>query len=109
MIDKHEDAIQNAWLKQIRLYNQNEMRLNTVASALLVIDMPRFFLNTAFPAFTCGGAATWTRFRSLGLRPLSHRIRWEIQVEMKSRNPGTNSLRNRPYSAGLPVTAAWKR
>ncbi len=45
------------WLKQIRPYNQHEMRLNAEASALLVVDMQRFFLDTASPTFTCGGVA----------------------------------------------------
>ena len=46
-----------AWLEQIRPYNQHEMRLNVAASALLVIDMQRFFLDPASPTFTCGGVA----------------------------------------------------
>ena len=45
------------WLEQIRPYNRHEMRLNVVASALLVIDMQRFFLDAASPTFTCGGVA----------------------------------------------------
>ena len=46
-----------AWLDQIRPYNQHEMRLNVPASALLVVDMQRFFLDAASPTFTCGGVA----------------------------------------------------
>ncbi|MFH0953743.1 MAG: cysteine hydrolase [Verrucomicrobiota bacterium] len=46
-----------AWLEKIRPYNEHEMRLNTAASALLVIDMQHFFLDAASPTFTCGGAA----------------------------------------------------
>jgi len=45
------------WLDEIRPYNQHEMRLNVAASALLVIDMQRFFLDPASPTFTCGGLA----------------------------------------------------
>ncbi|MFO7889263.1 MAG: isochorismatase family protein [bacterium] len=45
------------WLEKIRGYNQHEMRLNTETSALLVIDMQRFFLDAASPTFTCGGIA----------------------------------------------------
>jgi nicotinamidase-related amidase len=45
------------WLEQIRPYNQHEMRLNATASTLLVVDMQRFFLDTASPTFTCGGMA----------------------------------------------------
>ena len=46
-----------AWLERIRPYNQHEMRLNVGASALLVVDMQRFFLDAASPTFTCGGVA----------------------------------------------------
>lgn len=46
-----------AWLNQIRPYNQHEMRLNVAASALLVVDMQMFFLDPASPTFTCGGVA----------------------------------------------------
>jgi nicotinamidase-related amidase len=46
-----------AWLEQIRPYNQHEMQLNVAASALIVIDMQRFFLDAASPTFTCGGVA----------------------------------------------------
>ena len=45
------------WLERIRPYNQHAMRLNETASALLVIDMQRFFLEATSPTFTCGGAA----------------------------------------------------
>jgi len=45
------------WLKRIRRYNLHEMRLNAAKSALLVIDMQRFFLDEESPTFTCGGAA----------------------------------------------------
>ena len=46
-----------AWLERIRPYNQHEMRLSVAASALLVVDMQRFFLDAASPMFTCGGVA----------------------------------------------------
>ena len=46
-----------AWLERIRPYNQHEMRLNVAASALLVVDMQRFFLDAASPSFTVGGVA----------------------------------------------------
>jgi len=45
------------WLEKIRPYNQHEMRLNMTKSALLVIDMQRFFLDAGSPTFTCGGTA----------------------------------------------------
>jgi len=53
------------WLEQIRPYNQHEMRLNVAASALLVVDMQRFFLDAASPTFTCGGVAILPRVKSL--------------------------------------------
>lgn len=45
------------WLEQIAPYNQHEMRLNAAASALLVVDMQRFFLDVNSPTYTCGGMA----------------------------------------------------
>ena len=45
------------WLEQILPFNQHEMQLNVMASALLVVDMQRFFLNPSSPSFTCGGVA----------------------------------------------------
>ncbi len=45
------------WLERIRPFNLHEMRLNTAASALLVVDMQRFFLDETSPTFTCGGLA----------------------------------------------------
>jgi nicotinamidase-related amidase len=47
----------DAWLEQVRPYNQHEMHLNVGASALLVIDMQQFFLHPESPTFTCGGVA----------------------------------------------------
>jgi nicotinamidase-related amidase len=47
----------SAWLERIRPYNQHEMRLNVSASALIVVDMQRFFLEETSPSFTCGGLA----------------------------------------------------
>ncbi|HNQ90762.1 MAG TPA: isochorismatase family protein [Verrucomicrobiota bacterium] len=54
-----------AWLEQIRPYNQHAMRLNATASALLVVDMQRFFLDAASPMFTCGGVAILSTVRRL--------------------------------------------
>jgi nicotinamidase-related amidase len=51
------DAKAKAWLGRIRPYNRHEMRLKAGASALLVVDMQRFFLDPASPTFTCGGVA----------------------------------------------------
>jgi nicotinamidase-related amidase len=46
-----------AWLEHIRPYNQHGMQMNVAASALLVIDMQRFFLDATSPTYTCGGVA----------------------------------------------------
>jgi nicotinamidase-related amidase len=51
------DAKGKEWLKKIAPFNTHEMRLNRDRSALLVIDMQRFFLDPASPTFTCGGLA----------------------------------------------------
>ncbi len=45
------------WLEGIAPYNQHAMQLTPHKSALLVIDMQRFFLDPASPTFTCGGLA----------------------------------------------------
>ena len=54
-----------AWLERIRPYNQHEMRLNAEASALLVVDMQRFFLDAESPTFVCGGVAVLPRVKRL--------------------------------------------
>ena len=51
------DIKARAWLEQIRPHSQHAMQLNVAASALLVIDMQRFFLDATSPTFTCGGLA----------------------------------------------------
>jgi len=45
------------WIERIAPFNQHTMSLNQYSSALLVIDMQRFFLNPDSPTFTCGGIA----------------------------------------------------
>jgi nicotinamidase-related amidase len=45
------------WLEKIRPYNEHEMTLNAAQSALLVVDMQRFFLDADSPTYTAGGAA----------------------------------------------------
>ncbi|MEO0019236.1 MAG: isochorismatase family cysteine hydrolase [candidate division WOR-3 bacterium] len=45
------------WLGKIAPFNQHEMKLNKERSALLVIDMQKFFLDPSSPTFTSGGMA----------------------------------------------------
>lgn len=45
------------WLERIEPYNRHEMQLNAAKSVLMVIDMQRFFLDPAAPAFMPAGAA----------------------------------------------------
>jgi ureidoacrylate peracid hydrolase len=45
------------WLEKIKPFNQHPMPFNKDRSALLVIDMQRFFLDPSSPTFTCGGLA----------------------------------------------------
>jgi len=54
-----------AWLRQIQPFNQHEMQLNAASSALLVVDMQRFFLDADSPTFTCGGLAILPRVKNL--------------------------------------------
>ena len=53
------------WLERIRPHNQHEMQLNAAASALLVVDMQRFFLDATSPTFTCGGVAILPTIKGL--------------------------------------------
>ena len=45
------------WLERIRPFNRHRLRLKAAASALLVVDMQKFFLDPASPTFTPGGPA----------------------------------------------------
>ena len=51
------EAKTQEWLERIHPYNQHTMQLNAGSSALLVVDMQKFFLDPASPTFTCGGQA----------------------------------------------------
>ena len=53
------------WLEKIAPFNEHRMELNRDASALLVIDMQRFFLDRDSPTFTCGGLAILPNVRQL--------------------------------------------
>lgn len=54
-----------AWLQQIAPFNPRRMEFHPQASALLVIDMQRFFLDPASPTFTCGGLAVIPNLKRL--------------------------------------------
>lgn len=45
------------WLKRIAPFNSHQMILNKRKSALLVVDMQKFFLDPSSPTYTCGGPA----------------------------------------------------
>lgn len=53
------------WMERVRPYNQHDLQLNSVSSALLVIDMQTFFLDPASPSYTCGGVAIIPAIKSL--------------------------------------------
>ncbi len=53
------------WLEKIAPFNSHVMQLNPGKSALLVIDMQRFFLDPSSPSFTCGGLALLPNIRKL--------------------------------------------
>lgn len=44
-----------SWLKTIEPFNQHRLKLSKEKSALMVIDMQKFFLDSTSPTFTCGG------------------------------------------------------
>jgi len=43
------------WLEKIANFNVHDMALKKVKSALLVVDMQNFFLDSQSPTFTCSG------------------------------------------------------
>ncbi|MDD5469028.1 MAG: cysteine hydrolase [Anaerolineales bacterium] len=45
------------WLERIAPFNVHKMDLHPEKSALMVIDMQKFFLDPSSPTFTCGGLA----------------------------------------------------
>jgi nicotinamidase-related amidase len=45
------------WLEQIEPFNQHVMNVDPEKSALLVVDMQKFFLDPLSPTYTCGGPA----------------------------------------------------
>jgi len=45
------------WLSKVAPFNKHNMKLNCDKSALLVVDMQKFFLIPESPSFTCGGLA----------------------------------------------------
>lgn len=53
------------WLQKISSINTHIMDLNKDRSALLVIDMQKFFLDPASPTFTCGGPAILPNIKRL--------------------------------------------
>lgn len=54
-----------SWLEQIKEVNIHSMTLNVEKSALLVIDMQKFFLDPSSPTFTCGGLAVLSKIQRL--------------------------------------------
>ena len=63
--EKNINSKAQGWLKRIAPCNVHEMKLNRKKSALLVIDMQKFFLDPNSPSFTCGGLAILSNTRNL--------------------------------------------
>jgi nicotinamidase-related amidase len=59
------DARSTHWLEKISPFNTHEMQFNPGRSALLVVDMQKFFLDPASPSFTCGGLAILPKLKEL--------------------------------------------
>ncbi len=53
------------WLEKIAAFNTHKMKLKKENSALLVIDMQKFFLDPNSPSFTCGGMAILPNLKKL--------------------------------------------
>ncbi len=62
---KSIEAKTRNWLKHIEHVNRHELKLNKDRSALLVVDMQRYFLEPGSPAFTCGGPAILPALKQL--------------------------------------------
>lgn len=45
------------WMEIVKPFNRHQMQLTTDKSALLVIDMQKFFLDPSSPTYTCGSQA----------------------------------------------------
>ncbi len=54
-----------SWLEKISPFNSHNLELNEDRSALLVIDMQKFFLDPNSPTFTCGGMAILPNVKKL--------------------------------------------
>lgn len=59
------DTKTQEWLNKIAPFNTHEMKLQKEKSALIVIDMQKFFLDPNSPTFTCGGIAIMPRVKLL--------------------------------------------
>lgn len=53
------------WLEHISSFNTHKMQLSRDKSALIVIDMQYFFLDSASPSFTCGGLAILPKLKKI--------------------------------------------
>jgi len=53
------------WLNRIASFNQHDLKLNPEKSALMVIDMQKYFLDPESPTFTCGGLAILPNIKNL--------------------------------------------
>jgi nicotinamidase-related amidase len=59
------DAATARWLERIAPYNTHPMTPHPQKTALLVVDMQKFFLDPESPTFTCGGLAILPRVKKL--------------------------------------------
>jgi nicotinamidase-related amidase len=53
------------WLEKIKPFNLQRMQFNKAKSALLVVDMQKYFLDAASPTFTEGGPVILPNIRKL--------------------------------------------
>jgi nicotinamidase-related amidase len=51
------DVKSAGWLKKLEPYNKSSLKLDLGKSALMVIDMQKFFLDKKSPSYVCGGDA----------------------------------------------------
>jgi nicotinamidase-related amidase len=53
------------WLEKIKPFNRDCPPLNLTKTALMVVDMQKFFLDPKSPTFTCGGIAILPNLKKL--------------------------------------------
>lgn len=63
--EQNLDEKSNLWLSKVTPYSQHNLTINKSKSALIVVDMQKFFLDPSSPTFTCSGPVILPRILKL--------------------------------------------